>query len=213
MTSGGPWAIRMADDPTPTWIPRAQTQPEDRDEISDRARADRRTPAPISNDVTGEVVAVYDEIAAEDAIRLARERKEALRSARASRPTNQRLELLETKHDALDEKVDGMALVLAKIDGKMDILPSRIDDAVKSARDAANEVRARDHVTYTQSVEIDTAKATGAIETATAERRGAIEDANDARRSRRTRITKLVGLFTSGAVVAEVLHVRLERLT
>jgi hypothetical protein len=61
-----------------------------------------------------------------------------LDTARARRPTDERISRLEKKHDSLDDKVDRIDVAVATIAGKMDVIPDLIGtlrDELKSSRD------------------------------------------------------------------------------
>ncbi len=51
---------------------------------------------------------------------------EALKAARAKRPTEERLGRLEDKHDALDGKLDKLVVDVALISGKLDVVPTLV---------------------------------------------------------------------------------------
>lgn len=181
----------------------------EREAESDRARRERdgaSVAIPFSDvgEDTAEVAVQYEDEG---------ERNSALQAMRARRPTPERVRLLEHKHDQLAGKVGKIAESLASVDGQLKILPELVKDAAAAAREAASAAHAvaTAHVkaTITAQVDVEKTEAISEIKTATAEHL----DVLDARKARRTRITKLAGLFTSGAVVAEVIHALLERFS
>ena len=156
----------------------------DRDELSPQARADKlRGAAPVECDdeVTGQVQLLTDDPS---------ERKAMLRAVRAQRPTDMRIGRLEEKHDDLAADVTKMAITLANIDGKLDVLPSRLDDAVKLVQGLTASTQARETVTYTAQVSVESAERVDVI---------------DKRKARRELLQKIaigiVTLLTSGVVV------------
>jgi hypothetical protein len=115
---------------------------------------------------------------------------EELARARAARPTDQRIGRLEEKHDRLDRIVGDIRADVSETKGKVSLLPKLIDESLR----AVNDMRAREHVTFTAQVDVDRAKTVATI-----------EDAADATRARRERVTKIVGgviaLLSSGALL------------
>ena len=107
---------------------------------------------------------------------------EELMEARAHRPTDERIGRLEQKHDQLAQEVGGVRVEVAKMSGKLEVLPQLVD-AVKEVGKHANE---REHIRLTAQVDIDKANA---------------KDVIDGRRSRRLLIAKVVlavlGVVTS----------------
>ena len=115
---------------------------------------------------------------------------EALREIRAMRPTDMRLERLEDKHDALSEAVGKMIGEVGEMRGELRVLPKLIEELSATAR----ATQAREHVTFTAQVDVDTAKKVAHI-----------HDKVDVKKQRRLRITKIVtgavSIFSSGVVL------------
>lgn len=65
---------------------------------------------------------------------------------RARRPTDKRLELVETKHDVLAKDVGELRVQAARIEGKLDVLP-RLLELVEGKQTAANLAHANEHET------------------------------------------------------------------
>ena len=209
----------MADDSDPATIrtPRARTQPgatRDRDELSDAARAERALLITeyASDDVTGQVAAVYDDEAAVVTAELAERKRRALREARATRPPEKRLEKIEEKQDEHGDTIAehgrqlvAQGVILARIDGVTSILPQRIDDAMKAAQEASRATHEREHVVFTQRVDIDTAQKTGDIRTATAEKIDGI-DKKRTRREIAVTVLKIFAGIAGGGGFVELLH-------
>lgn len=93
-----------------------------------------------------------------------------LRDIRARRPTPERVQRLEEKHDALlakldehGERIGRVEVAVAGVGGKMEILPK----LVESLQDATKAMQQREHVTLTAKVEVDKAEQIGQIETRT----------------------------------------------
>jgi hypothetical protein len=64
---------------------------------------------------------------------------EALKAARAKRPTDERIGRLEAKHDDMDDKLDKLAEGVANINGKLDVVP-RLVDLLSAATGAKLEI-------------------------------------------------------------------------
>lgn len=113
-----------------------------------------------------------------------------LARARAARPTAERLERLEVKHDDLAKHVGDMRESVGKMAGQLEVLPKLVDAIEKSADRSAQ----REHVTFTAQVDVDKA---GRIAT--------IRDVADAKKARRHLVTKIatgaIALLTSGAAL------------
>ena len=145
------------DDKTPVDVPplRAEDKPRrlqsqtDRDVEGMRAKKERErrevaVPIELPDEITG------------------KHEGEELKMYRSKRPTEERIERLEDKHDALDAKHDTLASSVHKIDtnisemrGEMKILPRLVD----ALEDAAKGTREREHVTLTAKVDVDRAQA------------------------------------------------------
>lgn len=144
---------------------------------------------------------------------------DALRALRARRPTGERLERLEVKHDALVKDVTETRVDVGKIKGQLEVLPELVS-LIKGITERREQ---RDVVAFTASVDVDTAAKTAAIDIDAAAKKAEVAvgaavkkaevfDGLDAKKARRARVTKIVtsiiGMVGSGAV----LHWLLERL-
>lgn len=125
-----------------------------------------------------------------------------LRQARARRPTDQRIERMEGKHDELrgDFKtlaahVGDLRESVGEMSGKLEVLPKLVD-AIDRASD---RVAQREHVTFTAQVDVDKA---GKI--------AKIGDEADRRKTRRWLTAKLIaagaGLLTTWEALRWGLH-------
>lgn len=75
---------------------------------------------------------------------------EELAAARARRPTAERVARLEVKHDALAGVVSDTREEVAKMSGKLDVLP----DLVRAVQQSGERSAAREHVTFTAQVDV-----------------------------------------------------------
>ncbi len=117
-----------------------------------------------------------------------------LKEMRAKRTTGERLERLEDKHDALVKDVTQTRVDVGEIKGQLSVLP----ELVSVIKGIAEQGAAREHVTFTAQVDVDTA----------AKKADVLDqlDAKKARRAWKTKIiTALIGAATSGAVLHWVL--------
>jgi hypothetical protein len=121
---------------------------------------------------------------------------ETLREFRRQRPTGERLDRLEVKHDSLDAVVTETRVAVGRIEGKLEVLPKLVS-IIETAAQARNE---REHVTFTSQVSVDTAREQAKIEVEKAGNLSKLEisqakelDLIKARQVRRKRNAKIVG--------------------
>ena len=202
----------MADDPAdpPTLrSPRARTAPgvgRDRDELSQAARADRSPLVPefVSEDVTGQVMAMSDDDLAGDmsADDPATAREEMLAEMRDTRSPKTRIRHLE-------RKMDKIVPDLAHIKGTLEVLPGYVKDAAAAAREAAaaaNAVANAHRVaTLTATLETDGAAAVGAIQVHTAEKVEKVEKRKTWRELALTAGKIIAGIAGAGGI-ADLIH-------
>jgi hypothetical protein len=111
---------------------------------------------------------------------------EELRVARSHRPTGERLERLEDKHDGLVGSVTRIEVSVAEMRGELKILPDLVD-ALKGAASASSQ---RETITVTTKAEVSKAGALDSIE---------------ARKWTREQIGKVIaGLIGSSALTAAI---------
>lgn len=126
-------------------------------------------PALVENDVTGKCDG------------------EQLKAARARRPTPQRLERLEEDRDELVRSVANIREDVAEMKGTLKVLP----DLVRSVKDAADRLTARDDQTQRTQAKIDEAERIDKI---------------DARQARRKFWLTVACTFVSGGGVSLLLR-------
>lgn len=105
---------------------------------------------------------------------------EDLRRERAKRPSDERIERLEEKHDRLERAVTETRVIVGELNGKLEVLPQ----LVSMVRQTVERAVARQDADHNAQV---------------------LDDL-DARKHRRQRITQVLGLVLSGGVVVEILH-------
>lgn len=120
----------MTDDRKP---PRAQTQPRvNRDDYVEKHEA---VPAEMPHEITGQYAG------------------EELRAIRSRRPTDERIERLEDKHDALHEIVTETRVAVGEMRGE-----------IKGEFQTLREMRAREQLVFKQTTEVGTAEALAEID-------------------------------------------------
>jgi hypothetical protein len=185
--------------PTPPSIPalpdsprqRLQT-PTQRETASDVARREREARlAAIPPFVKEEITGNYE--------------GDALLQARAARDPEERFAHIEGRVDAVVSTIGEMRVEVAENIGAMTGAVGALTGEVRGLATVVQNLSQRDHVTFTRTIEVDTAKKVAEVEVEAAKKVAAVEDGKDARKHRRERITKVVGivagLLSSGAVL------------
>ncbi len=91
-----------------------------------------------------------------------------LRELRAKRPTDKRLEKLESFKDEVIERMGKVEVAVADMGGQMKILPS----LVETMQNATIAMQQREHVTFSAQVDVGKAQALGEVETKTIRAQG-----------------------------------------
>jgi hypothetical protein len=120
------------------------------------------------------------------------------RKARAEQDPALRIALLEADHKTLAADVSGMKLSIVRIEGHQETGNAKLEGIQKSL----DRLSQREHVTFTSTVEVDTAKKISDVNVQQAEQLDLVA----ARKAKREFWFKMTGSGAVGAVVLKVLQ-------
>jgi hypothetical protein len=109
------------------------------------------------------------------------------RKARAEADPAGRIALLEADHKSLAADVSGMKLSIVRIEGHQETGNAKLEGIQKSL----DQLSQREHIKFTATVDVDKARELDTIE---------------AKKDKRKLWLQIVGIFTSGGLVFELLH-------
>jgi hypothetical protein len=133
----------------------------EREVLSERARKDRAVSSSENGIATGVSTGVPiddGDVTGQHEVGLITESE--LAEARARRAPEDRLHLLERKHDIVVDRLGKVEVTVAGLAGEMKVLP----DLIGTMKDATKAMQERDHVTFTAKVDVEKAAAQAEIE-------------------------------------------------
>jgi hypothetical protein len=127
---------------------------------------------------------------------------EGLRKFRSKRPTDERIGRLETKSDTHTAAIADLKASIATSVGEIKGDIGELAGEVRGLATVVRDERARDDITFSESVHIRSAKALDQID----EGKGKRDEAADKRKALRWTIAKVIGGLLGGGIIVELIH-------